>query len=239
MNFFWKLIQGKLGPALLSLLFVVLAILHALNKDVVPDVITLGLLFFAVLPWLIGNVSVKSVELLGMKIEFEMNQAVQVLQKELAANEFPKGKNKESLPPGTILKNEIRLDSTGNDFQEERQLELKEQQKAYISPPIPPDSYIYLDPNISIIDLGIEVEKRIYAMAKKHQIDSKGGVDDILEELVKRKIIGINVASVFENTMMWRNQVAHGVSVTPAVALQLSQLRDLVTRFLKFWDSEH
>lgn len=239
MNSFWKLILGKLGPVLLSTLFVVLAILHALNKDVVPDAITLGLLFFAVLPWLIGNVSVKSVELLGMKIEFEMKQAVQVLQKELATNQAFEKTKKESLPPGTILKNQIRLDSTETIFPEQRQLELKEEHKAYVSPSIPLDSHIYLDPNISLIDLGNEVEKRIYSLAKKHQVDLKGGVDGVLEELVNRKIISVNVASVFESVMHWRNQVAHGVSVTPAVAAQLSQLRDLVFKYLKFWDSEH
>jgi len=228
MSNIWLFLKTKFIPVVLSLVFVALAILHSLYPGVVPDAITLGLLFFALLPWIAGNANVKSIEFLGLKFELEVKEVIKTLQKETADNKPGIETEPQAKKIGRIqnsMPDKTNVVQNPSDVSNEP-----------VKQAIPLNRDIYIYSNMSLIDLGNEVERRLRLTADKHNIKSTGSMRSIINPLIHEKVITDEVASAFLNIMSWRNQAAHEISVTPVVAQQINQVRELTLKYLSRLD---
>ncbi len=78
------------------------------------------------------------------------------------------------------------------------------------------------DPNVLLIGLGIEIEKRLRQLAEKYDIPVTRPPIMIARQLGKRGsgkgVLSDNVASALIELLTFRNEAAHGAKVEPRVA---------------------
>jgi hypothetical protein len=74
------------------------------------------------------------------------------------------------------------------------------------------------DPNLALVGLRIEIEKRVRALADKHQIPSQRSLMRLFEELRRHDILNTASMSGFQELIMAGNQAAHGAKVEQRVA---------------------
>jgi hypothetical protein len=74
------------------------------------------------------------------------------------------------------------------------------------------------DPNLALVGLRIEIEKRLRALAEKHQIPSQRSLIRLFDELRKRNILNDAYMSGLQELVMAGNQAAHGAEVEHRVA---------------------
>lgn len=76
-----------------------------------------------------------------------------------------------------------------------------------------------IDPNLSLVALRIEIEKRLRNLAEKHSLDTKRrSLGQLLTELQRREILPLRVASGLQELMAFGNQSAHGAEVSTEAA---------------------
>lgn len=75
------------------------------------------------------------------------------------------------------------------------------------------------DPNLSLVALRIEIEKRIRNLAEKYSLDTKRrSLGQLLTELQERKILPLHAASGLQELVAFGNQAAHGAEVSADAA---------------------
>ncbi|MHA1947182.1 MAG: hypothetical protein ACXADW_00005 [Candidatus Hodarchaeales archaeon] len=78
------------------------------------------------------------------------------------------------------------------------------------------------DPNLVIVGLGIEIEKRLRTLIERYEIDKKGrgrfSLKFMLRELTVKGIIPKNQVLGLEELINYRNQAAHGYEVESSAA---------------------
>lgn len=87
--------------------------------------------------------------------------------------------------------------------------------------PSPKPSYLEIsdqDPNLALVGLRIEIEKRLRILAEKHQIPSQRSLMRLFDELRKRDILNDASMSGLQELVMAGNQAAHGAKVEHRIA---------------------
>lgn len=82
---------------------------------------------------------------------------------------------------------------------------------------IPEPSYLSVadtDPNMALVGLRIEIEKRIRALAQRYDLKEKRVLSQMLRELRSKNILTRDVASGLHELIRVGNQAAHGDDVT-------------------------
>ena len=74
------------------------------------------------------------------------------------------------------------------------------------------------DPNLALVGLRIEIEKRIRRLAERNQINTKQPLSRLLRELHRHEALPQVVSSGLEEIVMAGNQAAHGARVEPTVS---------------------
>ena len=74
------------------------------------------------------------------------------------------------------------------------------------------------DPNLSLVALRIEIEKRLRTLARGHGIPDRRSLAVLLRELRDRDVLGPGTVSGLEDLIAAGNQAAHGVPVAPEAA---------------------
>jgi hypothetical protein len=69
------------------------------------------------------------------------------------------------------------------------------------------------DPNLALVGLRIEIEKRLRTLAELHQIDSRAPLVRIFDELRRKEVLSDPALSGFQELVMFGNQAAHGAKV--------------------------
>ena len=175
MEKFKEILRKNLKLAI-SAAFFTLLVLHRIFPDYVLDNTSLYLALLAVLPWVLPLIPkyIKSfklpggfeVELNGEKID-EAVKALQAVQ--------PKEEKKEAKIPEMItnsLPPKPKIISGGIGI-------------------IPP---LFDDANLSLIDLGIEIEKRVKNLAEKKGVYTGGNVLGAIEDLLRNGLISPSAA---------------------------------------------
>jgi len=76
-----------------------------------------------------------------------------------------------------------------------------------------PDLVTENDPNLAIVWLGIEIEKRLKELAKSNNLDVSGDVNALLRNLRLNNVITPDERQVFSDLIILRNQAIHGANV--------------------------
>lgn len=71
------------------------------------------------------------------------------------------------------------------------------------------------DPNLAVVGLGIEIEKRVRELAQRAAIEERLPFPRLVDELARREIVRPNVRGGLLELMRARNAAAHGRSVDP------------------------
>jgi hypothetical protein len=74
------------------------------------------------------------------------------------------------------------------------------------------------DPNLALVALRIEIEKRLRTLARRHGIPNRRSLVVLLRELRDRDVLGAGTVSGLEDLIAAGNQAAHGVPVAPEAA---------------------
>jgi hypothetical protein len=85
----------------------------------------------------------------------------------------------------------------------------------------PKPSYLEIsdqDPNLALVGLRIEIEKRLRALAEKYQIKEQRSMMRMFNELHSRGILNDASLSGLQELVMSGNQAAHGAKVESGVA---------------------
>jgi hypothetical protein len=93
------------------------------------------------------------------------------------------------------------------------------QTKALRESPAP--SYVKasdLDPNLAVVGLRIEIEKRLRALADKHGIPDTRSISSMLRGLREAGVLDASSAGGLQELVSAGNQAAHGASVDPEAA---------------------
>lgn len=72
-----------------------------------------------------------------------------------------------------------------------------------------------LDPNIALVALRIEIERRLRTLGKLFEIVPTRSLRDLLKELLLREVLPGNVAGSLSELIAFGNQAAHGAYVDP------------------------
>jgi len=75
------------------------------------------------------------------------------------------------------------------------------------------------DPNLALVGLRIEIEKRLRALAQRVGITRSLPLPRLTEELQEKGLLDPKAASGLKDLIAYGNQAAHGVHIAPAVAL--------------------
>ena len=73
-----------------------------------------------------------------------------------------------------------------------------------------------LDPQLALVGLRIEVEKRLQQLAALHGVEHRRGAAALVRELARRDALPVNVAGALEEVVMAGNAAAHGAEVPPS-----------------------
>jgi len=74
-----------------------------------------------------------------------------------------------------------------------------------------------LDPNLALVALRIEIEKRVRALARKRQIPETHALSFMIQELMRQKVLPYEAAKGLQALVAAGNNAAHGVKVDPPV----------------------
>jgi len=74
------------------------------------------------------------------------------------------------------------------------------------------------DPNLALVGLRIEIEKRLRALAEKYQIRGTRSMLQMFDELRRRGVLNDPSVSGLQELVMAGNQAAHGADVDPRAA---------------------
>jgi len=74
------------------------------------------------------------------------------------------------------------------------------------------------DPNLSLVALRIEIEKRLRELARRNGMDERRSLKSILRELHDRKVLEPSIVSGLRDLITAGDQAAHGASVDPRAA---------------------
>jgi hypothetical protein len=156
---------------IISLSAIVFIIIKLIRPDLEVDVITLGLLIVAILPWL--SSLIKSAEFPGgWKIEFkDVKEAVEK----------------------AISEKDRSLGSIDNDSSIE--------------------SIAKKDPNLALVSLRIEIEKRLRSLAEASGLPRNAPLTHISQGLSEAKILTESTSSGLCDLVTLGNRAAHGVPV--------------------------
>ncbi len=81
--------------------------------------------------------------------------------------------------------------------------------KAAAAPTVLPQE----DPQLALVALRIEIEKRLRALAKRHALAERGPLRAVLEELGAKEVLNAPSVSGLQELIWIGNQAAHGVKV--------------------------
>ena len=73
------------------------------------------------------------------------------------------------------------------------------------------------DPNLALVALRIEVEKRLRALAEKHSIASTGPLSRLIQELQRKEVLNRAAFHGLQEIVVAGNRAAHGASVEPSL----------------------
>lgn len=89
--------------------------------------------------------------------------------------------------------------------------------------PTPRPAYLEIagrDPNLALVGLGIEIERRLRALAERYNIDAqRASMMRLFQELKRQGVLNDPSVSGLHELIAARNQAAHGARVEPEVAL--------------------
>jgi len=88
-----------------------------------------------------------------------------------------------------------------------------------VAPPTP--SYVVIsdrDPNLAVVGLRIEIEKRLNALAERVEVDRKYNLRRMSDELLKRGILDAQEMRGLSELIEAGNAAAHGALVSPQAA---------------------
>jgi len=71
------------------------------------------------------------------------------------------------------------------------------------------------DPNLALVGLRIEIEKRLRALAELHEIDSRAPLSRLFDQLRRQEVLVDPALSGFQELVAFGNQAAHGAQVDP------------------------
>lgn len=74
------------------------------------------------------------------------------------------------------------------------------------------------DPNLTLVALRIEIEKRLRALARRYEINERLPLRSLVRDLQKHEALDAPAASGLEELIVAGNSAAHGVIVAPEVA---------------------
>jgi hypothetical protein len=89
------------------------------------------------------------------------------------------------------------------------------------------------DPNLGLVALRIEIEKRVRKLAKKYNIEEQQSLRRILNALMQKDILEISTVSGLNDLIAVGNRAAHGAKVEPDVATWAAYTSE---KFLYFLD---
>lgn len=148
--------------------------------DINIDVITLGLLTVAILPWLAALI--KSAELPGgWKVEF---RDIQQAGAKVTADAQPIGEAARNQEASTLS-----FLSVANQ-----------------------------DPNLALVALRIEIERRVRQLAAKYNIQEKQPLGRLVRQLREIEVLNDSSVSGLQELIIAGNDAAHGARVEPRVA---------------------
>jgi hypothetical protein len=75
------------------------------------------------------------------------------------------------------------------------------------------------DPNLALVGLRIQIEKRLRAVAEAQGLPSRGSASQLLAILRNRGVIDPNTGSGLQDFIALGNRAAHGTKVDPGVAV--------------------
>lgn len=108
------------------------------------------------------------------------------------------------------------------DFREVRAAEREITRKAPPPEKPPPrPSYVEIadrDPNLALVGLRIEIERRLQSLARQHGIATGGSLVDLFESLRDQGILDAGAVRGFRRLVTAGNEAAHGATVEPAAA---------------------
>lgn len=87
--------------------------------------------------------------------------------------------------------------------------------------PPPRPSYVEIadrDPNLALVGLRIEIERRLQSLAAQHGIETGGSLVDVFEELRDQGVLDAAAVRGFRRLVTAGNEAAHGATVEPAAA---------------------
>ena len=74
------------------------------------------------------------------------------------------------------------------------------------------------DPNLALVGLRIEIEKRIREFARLHQLDERRSLSQLLRELAQQQVLPPDTIGGLQELIQAGNQAAHGARVQDGVA---------------------
>jgi hypothetical protein len=74
------------------------------------------------------------------------------------------------------------------------------------------------DPNLALVALRIEIEKRIRSLAEKNDINSNIPLSRLFYKLREKEVLSESVFNGLQEIIVYANQAAHGAKVEPIVA---------------------
>lgn len=75
------------------------------------------------------------------------------------------------------------------------------------------------DPNLALVGLRIEIEKRLRALGQQAGVTRRLPLPRLTEELQERGVLDARAAGGLKDLITYGNQAAHGVQIAPAAAL--------------------
>ena len=88
------------------------------------------------------------------------------------------------------------------------------------------------DPNLALVGLRIEIERRLRALAERHGVPRGRSLTQLIENLRERRTLDSETAAGPRDLIAYGDQAAHGVEVSPAAALSALRLGPAVIQAL-------
>ena len=74
------------------------------------------------------------------------------------------------------------------------------------------------DPNLALVGLRIEIEKRLRALAQKHGLSDQRSLSRFSQDLIRQGVLDSSSVSGLQELIMFGNQAAHGAKVEDRAA---------------------
>jgi hypothetical protein len=185
-----------------------LIVVHGIFPNFALDLVTVILLALGVLPWLTRGV--ESVELPGgVKITL---RDVERAENEIASAVAPK--QVEAGEPGKAVVIEAPTAVA----------------RAEALPPTIIAAQV--DPNLSLVSLRIEIEKRLRTLANSIAEDQRLPLARLLRRLQQHGVLDVNIVAGLDELIRLGNSAAHGATVEPDVASWASTQGDEILKTL-------